>query len=259
MPRNKKPQDRNRKPSKPKIPRAGHTAQAGSHTLTTMTVGCLPILNRLRERMRLEEFFQKHLKPDGSRTRLSTPRALLVLVRNLLLSREPIYGIGEWAAHYAPDLLGLDAQELAAFHDDRLGRALDKLFESGESQLVMDLVRWVIQEFDLSLEEMHNDSTSVSVFGAYHEAEEEGIQQGQKTVAITYGHSKDHRPDLKQLLYTLTITEDGGVPIYFTTHRGNTVDDKTHCETWDILRQLVGRPDFLSIADCKLASTSNMN
>ena len=162
MPRNQKPQDRNLKPSKPKSPRAGHTAQAGSHTLTTMTVGCLPILNRLLERMRLEEFFQKHLKPDGSRTRLSTPRALLVLVRNLLLSREPIYGIGEWAAHYAPDLLGLDAQELAAFNDDRLGRALDKLFESGESELVIDLIRWVIQEFDLSLEEMHNDSTSVS-------------------------------------------------------------------------------------------------
>ena len=175
-----------------------------------MTVGCLPILNRLLERMKLEQFFRQHLKPDGSRTRLCTPRALLVLVRNLLLSREPIYGIGEWAARYAPDLLGLDANELAAFNDDRLGRALDRLFESGESQLVMELVRWVIQEFDLSLDELHNDSTSVSVFGAYSDADEEGTQQGQKTVAITYGHSKDHRPDLKQLLYTLTITEDGG-------------------------------------------------
>lgn len=259
MPSHNTPQDRNPKPNKPKTPCAGQTAQAGAHTLTTMTVGCLPILNRLLERMQLEQFFLKHLKPDGSRSRLSTPRALLVLVRNLLLSREPIYGIGEWAAHYVPDLLGLDSNERAAFNDDRLGRALDKLFESGESHLVMDLVRWVIQEFDLSLEEMHNDSTSVSVFGAYQEAEEEGTQQGQKTAAITYGHSKDHRPDLKQLLYTLTITEDGGVPIYFTTHSGNTVDDKTHCETWDILRKLVGRPDFLYIADCKLASTSNMN
>jgi transposase len=221
------------------MPCAGQIAQAGPYTLNTMTVGCLPILNRLLKRMKLEEFFCKHLKPDGPRTRLSTPRALLVLVRNLLLSREPIYGIGEWAAQYAPDLLGLNPAELAAFNDDRLGRALDKLFESGETQLVMDLVRWIIQEFDLSLDEMHNDSTSVSVFGAYQDAEEEGIQQGQKTVAITYGHSKDHRPDLKQLLYTLTITEDGGVPIYFTTHSGNTVDDKTHCETWDILRQLL--------------------
>ena len=250
--------DRNHKLNQPTIPCAGQTAQAGPHTLNTMTVGCLPILNRLLERMKLEQLFCQHLKPDGSRTHLSTPRALLVLVRNLLLSREPIYGIGEWAARYAPDLLGLDANELAAFNDDRLGRALDRLFESGESQLVMELVRWVIQEFGLSLDELHNDSTSVSVFGAYSDADEEGTQQGQKTVAITYGHSKDHRPDLKQLLYTLTITEDGGVPIYFTTHSGNTVDDKTHCETWDILRQLVGRADFLYVADCKLASTDNL-
>ena len=108
-----------------------------------MTVGCLPILNQLLERMKLEQFFCKHLKPDGSRTRLSTPRALLVLVRNLLISREPIYGIGEWAAHYAQDLLGLSSSEVAAFNDDRLGRALDRLFESGDSQLVMDLVRCV--------------------------------------------------------------------------------------------------------------------
>jgi len=258
MPSNNKPQDRKRKQNKQTIPCAGQIAQAGPHTLNTMRVGCLPILNRILKRMRLEQFFFKHLKPDGSRTRLSTPRALLVLVRNLLLSREPIYGIGEWAAHYAPDLLGLDPKQLAAFNDDRLGRALDRLFVSGETNLVMDLVRWVIQEFDLSLDEMHNDSTSVAVFGAYPEAEEEGVQQGQKTVAITYGHSKDHRPDLKQLLYVLTITEDGGVPVYFTTHSGNTVDDKTHCETWDVLRQLVGRPDFLYVADCKLASTSNM-
>ena len=258
MPSKKQTPGQNHKLDKPTIPCAGQTAQAGPHTLTTMTVGCLPILNRLLERMKLEQFLCKHLKPDGSRTRLSTPRALLVLVRNLLLSREPIYGIGEWAAHYAPDLLGLDLLELAALNDDRLGRALDKLFESGESHLVMDLVRWVIQGFDLSLDELHNDSTSVSVFGAYSDADEEGVQQGQKTVAITYGHSKDHRPDLKQLLYTLTITEDGGVPIYFTTHSGNTVDDKTHCETWDILRELVGRPDFLYVADCKLASTDNL-
>ena len=90
MPSHSNPQDRNRKLNQSIIPCAGRIAQAGPHTLTTMTVGCLPILNQLLERMKLEQFFCKHLKPDGSRTRLSTPRALLLLVRNLLLSREPI-------------------------------------------------------------------------------------------------------------------------------------------------------------------------
>lgn len=257
MPKNNPSPDRGRKPSQ-ETRAAGHVAQAGTQTLTSMTVGCLPVLNQILERMRLEECFRKHLQPDGSRTRLPTATALLVLVRNLLMSREPIYGVGEWAAHYAPDLLGLQAGELECFNDDRLGRGLDRLFASGEADLVMDVVRHVVKEFGLSLDEIHNDSTSVSFCGAYHDADEEGVQQGRPTPAITYGHSKDHRPDLKQLLYVLTITEDGGVPVHFSTRSGNTVDDQTHRETWDIVRQLVGRPDFLYVADCKLASTDNM-
>jgi hypothetical protein len=52
------------------MPCAGQIAQAGPYTLNTMMVGCLPILNRLLKRMKLEEFFCKHLKPDGPRTRL---------------------------------------------------------------------------------------------------------------------------------------------------------------------------------------------
>jgi len=83
--------------------------------------------------------------------------------------------------------------------------------------------------------------------------------RGQSTLAITFDHSKDHRPDLKQLLYILTVTEDGGVPIYFTSASGNTSDDTTHQQTRDVLCQLVGRSDFLYVADCKLASTGNMN
>jgi len=60
-------------------------------------------------------------------------------------------------------------------------------------------------------------------------------------------------------MYTLTITDDGGVPIYFQTDSGNVTDDQTHRATWDILRQLVGRTDFLYVADCKLATTDNMS
>jgi len=55
----------------------------------------------------------------------------------------------------------------------------------------------------------------------------------QATHAITWGQNKDHRPDLKQL-YTLMVNHDGGVPVYFTNHSGNVVDDKTHCATRDL-------------------------
>jgi transposase len=137
-----------------------------------------------------------------------------------------------------------------------VGRSLDRLFEAGPN-LVLAVVRHVIEEFGLELDELHNDATTISFFGAYHDAQAEGKQRGRRTLAITWGHSKD-RPDLKQLLYTLTITEDGGVPLYFSTDSGNMTDDQTHRQTWDLLRQLVGSADFLYVADSKLATSENM-
>jgi transposase len=182
----------------------------------------------------------------------------LILVRNVLVSREPIYGIPEWAARYTPDHLDLFCDQIDLLHDDRLGRCLSRLFLSTGPELLMAVVRQAVREFGLRLDELHNDSTSVSFFGAYGGAAREGVQFGRPTLAITWGYSKDHRPDLKQLLYILTVTEDGGVPVYFTAASGNVVDDQTHRDTWDLLCQLVGRPDFLYVADCKLASRENL-
>jgi transposase len=124
--------------------------------------------------------------------------------------------------------------------------------------LIMAVVRHVIAEFDVSLDELHNDSTTVSFYGAYDEAGVESEQRGRPTLAITHGHSKARRPDLKQLLYILTVTSDGNVPVYYTSASGNTVDDRTHIGTWDLLHELVGHAGFLYVADCKLASTENL-
>jgi transposase len=122
----------------------------------------------------------------------------------------------------------------------------------------MAVVRQVIREFAVSLDELHNDSTTVSFYGAYNEAGQESEQRGFPTHAITWGHSKARRPDLKQLLYILTVTSDGNVPVYFSSASGNTVDDRTHIATWDLLYELIGQADFLYVADCKLASSENL-
>ncbi len=49
------------------------------------------------------------------------------------------------------------------------------------------------------------------------------------------------------------------MPVYFIADSGNTHDDQTHIPTWGLLRKLVGRPDFLYVADCKLASAENLS
>jgi hypothetical protein len=88
-------------------PPSAPIAHKRGRCLCSQNLGALPILNRLLKRTRLEEFLLAALSPHDARTKLSPAKALLVLLRNLLVSREPIYGVGEWAARHAPDLLGL--------------------------------------------------------------------------------------------------------------------------------------------------------
>jgi len=252
-----------KKPRRPAAEKAapavlGNIARSTQGALRSYTVGALPILNDLLKRMRLEEFLQTYLPPKDHRSKLAPAKALLVLLRNLLLSREPIYGVGEWAARHAPDLLGLSPRELGLLNDDREGRALDCLFQADVPSLVLAVATHAVREFQVGLDELHNDSTSITVCGAYATAAEENRYRGRPTLAITFGHNKDHRPDLKQLLYILTVTRDGAVPVHFRVASGNTSDDRTHRETWDFLRKLTGGADFLYVADCKLASTENM-
>jgi len=244
-----------RSPTEPPSP---PVARAGRNVLGSSTVGALPILDDLLRRMRLEEFLRAALPPEDRRTKLSPVKALLVLLRNLLVSREPIYGVGEWAARYAPDLLGLRAEEIGRLNDDCVGRALDRLFLADVPSLVLAVATHVVKEFGVRLDELHNDSTTVSFCGAYASAAVEQRFLGRPTLAITFGYNKDHRPDLKQLLFILTVTADGGVPLQFRAVGGNVVDDQTHRDTWELLCQLTGRRDFLYVADCKLATSENM-
>jgi transposase len=233
-------------------------ARTGRHVLRSSTIGALPILNEFLRRMRLEDFLRAALPPEDRRTKLSPAKALLVLLRNLLISREPIYGVGEWATRHAADALGLIPQDLERLNDDGVGRALDRLFLSDVPSLVLAVATHVVKEFGVSLDELHNDSTTVTFCGAYTQATAQQRYLGRPTLAITFGHNKDHRPDLKQLLFILTVTADGAVPLHFRAEHGNVTDDRTHCDTWDLLCQLTGRRDFLYVADCKLATSENM-
>ena len=64
------------------------------------------------------------------------------------------------------------------------------------------IVLAAIKGFELKTEQIHNDTTSVTVSGAYD-------AQNPKAVRLKRGHNKERRPDLKQLIYSLCITADG--------------------------------------------------
>jgi transposase len=242
----------------PELP-VGARAAAGKLRLRSFQIGAVPLVNHYFQRLRLAELLRQHLPEDDVRQTIPTERIVLLLVRNVLLSREPMYAIPEWVARHAPDLFDLYHADVETLQDDRLGACLARLFQASTPQFLLAIVRAALDEFDVSLDELHNDSTSVAFHGQYAAARKPVRKKGRLQPAITWGHSKDHRPDLKQLLFTLTLTEDGGVPLYFHVDCGNTTDDSTHRRSWDLLVELAGGPDFLYVADCKLASRENLN
>ena len=163
----------------------------------------------------------------------------------------------EWAAPYDPAVLGLAPGEVELLNDDRVGRTLDRLFDADRASLITKTVLGVIGEFGIDTTQLHNDSTTVTVTGDYPGADGR-TRGGKPTPAIVHGHNKDYRPDLLQLLFILTISADGAVPIAYRVADGNTPDDVTHVPTWDQLCVLVGTPGFLYVADSKLCSKQAM-
>ena len=237
---------------------AGEVARdAGGFGLTSRTLGGLPIVNHVLDRLGLPGLLGAALGEVDGRTKLAPAAAIRLVITNLVLGREPLYALGEWAARYDPALLGLSDGEVGAVNDDRVGRALDALFDADRASLLTAVMLAAISEFGIDTARLHNDSTSISVHGAYRDAD--GSQRaGKPTPVITHGHSKDHRPDLEQLVWILTVSADGAVPITYRLADGNTVDDPTHVPTWDGLVALLGRVDFLYVADSKLCSRQAM-
>jgi transposase len=233
------------------------TPDTGPFELVSQRLGSLPLINHFWDRAGLSGLLQRWLPAPDRRYRLTPATVIKLVVLNLLIGRAPLYGLGEWAAPYAPGLLGLAAADASWLNDDRAGRALEKLFDADRASMLTELIVGVVAEFGVDTSELHNDSTSVSVHGDYRDADGRS-RRGKPTAAVTFGHSKDHRPDLKQLVWILTVSADGSVPIAYRLADGNTCDDPTHIPTWDGLVKVLGRRDFLYIADSKLCSGDAM-
>jgi len=90
--------------------------------------------------LRSQPLLERHLPAGDQRVALPAAIAVGLLVRNLCVAREPLYGLREWAERFDPQLLGLAADEMALLNDDRVGRALDQLFGADRASLLTELM-----------------------------------------------------------------------------------------------------------------------
>ncbi len=214
--------------------------------LRRVEVGGLPLVHEILRRLGLHELLAEYLPPSG-REALSAVDVLVLLVLNLAVAKDPLYELARWIEGLDLRPLGFPRRPGARVTDDRCARALDKLYWADRASLQTRLVVAAIRVFGIDLQRLHNDSTSVKACGRIAGKTRTGLE-------LRRGYSKDHRPDLKQLIYTLTISADGAVPIHHHVYPGNRNDETTHIETWEYLRDLHGGARFLYVADCKLCT-----
>jgi transposase len=107
----------------------------------------------------------------------------------------------------------------------------------------------MIQGYGLPTEVGRWDSSSFSVYHQIASEEEEDR-------LLRFGHSKDHRSDLRQYRQVLGTLDSAGVPLASATLPGNGADDPIYVPMWERMAQTMGHKDFLFIADCKAPAQS---
>jgi transposase len=199
----------------------------------------------------LREILREYIPPFRSQ---SFPKSdlLVLLAANLTLAKDPLYELGQWVGSLDLRALGYDSGSAQPLSDDCFARALDKLYEIDRPSLLTRLVVSAIKAFNIRSERIHNDSTSVKAYGRIPGVTRTGLE-------LRRGHSKDHRPDLKQLVYSLSVSDDGAVPIHHHVYSGNRNDETTHIETWGALCQIHGNANFVYVADCKLCTQRQLS
>ena len=117
------------------------------------------------------------------------------------------------------DILFRDGVEACHFNRFKLGRSLDDVHNYGIEALFSEISINICKKEGIKMNYSHLDTSSFSLTGEHLPDSDE------HEIRITHGHSKDHRPDLKQAVLELVVTQDGGVPFICKCHDGNASDN----------------------------------
>ena len=143
----------------------------------------------------------------------------------------------------------ITAQDL---NENALGKALDEIFAYGTSKLYGEVAFEIAMEQGILDKKNHLDTTSFNLHGAY---EDDSPSYG---IEVVHGYSKDKRPDLKQVMLSLTMNGPANIPIWMEPLDGNSSDKTNFHETIARVnafkKQLQACDDFFWIADSALYS-----
>jgi transposase len=171
--------------------------------------------------------------------------------------RSPLFRLPHAFAKLDTVLLLGGAFSQEKLNDDAVGRTLDRIYEVGTGKVLSAAAIRAVKLFDLNTAHVHHDTTSRTVYGDYDVYGEESFDQ---PFVITFGFSKDHRPDLKQLVHSL-LCVDAGIPIFSQCENGNLSDkvvNRNLIPTMVERMRELGQDNFLYVADSALITRGNL-
>jgi transposase len=160
---------------------------------------------------KLEEFFDDHLPPGGEDIPWATMAKILTVARLCEPSSELHIAEGWLRKTALADILGIDE---AKINEDRLYRGLDKVLPLKEALEAHVKKQWE------GLFEVQYDLLLYDITSTYFEGQMKRNPQARR------GHSRDHRPDCKQVCIGLVVTREG-MPLGYEVFQGNLNDSKT--------------------------------
>jgi transposase len=167
-----------------------------------------------------------------SRREVSVGTAVVAMILNGLgFANRQLYLVPQYFANKPVEHLLGEGITADMLNDDCLGRTLDWIYEHDPTTLFAGIALEARKRFDIKAQQLHIDTTSFSVSGAYLPqggTDEEGKPEEEAVpIAITYGYSRDHRADLKQWMCGLATTHDGDIPIFLRPLDGKSSDKES--------------------------------
>ena len=190
---------------------------------------------------------------------LSPGVVVQAMVLDTLSGRSPLYRIKDFLSEQDVELLVGKDIPASSFSDINVGRSLDAIFEAGSTRIITELGVQATKAFALNTTVPSYDTTSVSLWGDYHQCEVEPAPPGSRVIR---GHSKDMRPDLKQVMTEL-LCVDRGVPIFGRNLDGNSSDKTSNNVILSRISSIMakhglGPGAFVYVADSAMVTGPNL-
>ena len=195
------------------------------------------------------------------REKISSGQVVKALILNGLgLVSRPLYLFSQFFEDKAVEKLLGEEIKNEYLNDDKIGRVMDEIYQLGLTSLFVEIVLLVIKKFKIETKYSHLDSTSFHVDGEYkskeiQEENEEIIKE--RPILITRGYSRDHRPDLKQCVLDLIVSNDGDLPLFMRTGDGNESDKAVFGQILVEFKKQI-KLDSIMVADSALYSQENL-